>query len=152
LAVSVGIAVAIHNPPCDCRGLPVGGVPDRPGTQSNRRATKRDPGPAAPSLSDRQTPAPPTNKEISKEKLWLLLAIAAPLQLIHSQEVKHASSVEQCRAEAAVWAKADNIVPPLTELFARLHEMSQCIDVNPAEQSRDLIGKYLKQAIESTWK
>jgi hypothetical protein len=48
------------------------------------------------------------------KKLWLLLAIAAPLQLIHSQEVKHASSVEQCRAEAAVWAKADNIVPPLT--------------------------------------
>jgi hypothetical protein len=32
-------------------------------------------------------------------KLWLLLVMVTPLQLIHSQEVKHAPSVAQCRAD-----------------------------------------------------
>ena len=35
------------------------------------------------------------------KKLWLLLALAVPLQSIHSQEVK--PTVEQCRADRASW-------------------------------------------------
>jgi len=35
--------------------------------------------------------------------LWLLLAIAVPLQFIHAQEVKHAPTVEQCRADQRLW-------------------------------------------------
>jgi hypothetical protein len=37
------------------------------------------------------------------KKLWLLLAIAVPLQFIHAQEVKHAPTVEQCRADEKLW-------------------------------------------------
>jgi hypothetical protein len=36
-------------------------------------------------------------------KLWLLLAMLTPLQLMHAQEVKHAPSVEECRAEQTLW-------------------------------------------------
>ena len=36
-------------------------------------------------------------------RLWLLLVIAVPLQLIHAQEVKHAPTVEQCRADQTLW-------------------------------------------------
>jgi hypothetical protein len=37
------------------------------------------------------------------KKLWMLLAIAVPLQFIHAQEVKHAPTVEQCRADQKLW-------------------------------------------------
>ena len=36
-------------------------------------------------------------------KLWLLLAMLTPLQLMHAQEVKHAPSVEECRTEQTLW-------------------------------------------------
>ena len=36
-------------------------------------------------------------------KLWLLLVMLTPLQLIHAQEVKHAPTVEQCRADQKLW-------------------------------------------------
>ena len=36
-------------------------------------------------------------------KLWLLLVMGTPLQLIHAQEVKHAPTVEQCRADQKLW-------------------------------------------------
>ena len=35
-------------------------------------------------------------------KLWLLL-VGTPPQLIHAQEVKHAPTVEQCRADQKLW-------------------------------------------------
>jgi hypothetical protein len=37
------------------------------------------------------------------KKLWLLLAIALPVQPIHAQEVKHAPTVEQRRADQRLW-------------------------------------------------
>jgi hypothetical protein len=37
------------------------------------------------------------------KRLWPLLTIAVPLQLIHAQEVKHAPTVEQCRADQRLW-------------------------------------------------
>ena len=36
-------------------------------------------------------------------KLWLLLVMVIPLQLIHAREVKHALTVEQCRADQKLW-------------------------------------------------
>lgn len=36
-------------------------------------------------------------------KLWLLLVMVTPPQLIHAQEVKHATTVEQCRADRKLW-------------------------------------------------
>jgi hypothetical protein len=37
------------------------------------------------------------------KKLWLLLLMVTPLQLVHSQEVHHAPTVEQCRADQRLW-------------------------------------------------
>lgn len=37
------------------------------------------------------------------KKLWLLLLIITPLRLIHAQEVQHATTVEQCRANQKLW-------------------------------------------------
>jgi hypothetical protein len=37
------------------------------------------------------------------KKLWLLLLMVTPLQLIHAQEVKHAPTVAQCRADQKLW-------------------------------------------------
>jgi hypothetical protein len=37
------------------------------------------------------------------KKLWLLLVMVMPLQLVHSQQVKHAPTVEQCRANQQLW-------------------------------------------------
>ena len=36
-------------------------------------------------------------------KLWLLLVIITPLQLIHAQDVKHAPTVSQGRADQKFW-------------------------------------------------
>ena len=36
-------------------------------------------------------------------KLWLLLVMVTHLQLIHAQEVKHAPTVERCRADQKLW-------------------------------------------------
>jgi hypothetical protein len=40
--------------------------------------------------------------ELTMKKLWLLPAIAGPLQSIHAQ-VEHAPTVEQCRADQKSW-------------------------------------------------
>ena len=36
-------------------------------------------------------------------KLWLLLVMVIPFQLIDAQEVKQAPTVEQCRADQKLW-------------------------------------------------
>ena len=36
-------------------------------------------------------------------KLWLLLMMVTPFQLIHAQEVKQAPTVEQCRNDQKLW-------------------------------------------------
>jgi hypothetical protein len=40
---------------------------------------------------------------VSNEKLWLLLLMVTPLQLIQAQEVKHATTAAQCRADQKLW-------------------------------------------------
>jgi hypothetical protein len=37
------------------------------------------------------------------KKLWLLLLMVTPLQLVYSQEVHHAPTVDQCRADQELW-------------------------------------------------
>jgi hypothetical protein len=37
------------------------------------------------------------------KRLWLLLAIAVPLQFIHAQEVKQVPTVAECRADQKLW-------------------------------------------------
>jgi len=40
---------------------------------------------------------------------------------------EHAPTVEQCRADAAVWADADFTIPPMKELESRAKEMHDCL-------------------------
>jgi len=37
------------------------------------------------------------------KKLWLLLAMAIPLQPVYPQQVEYALTVEECRAEQTLW-------------------------------------------------
>ena len=67
--------------------------------------------------------------------------LATPMCLL-AQE--HAPTVEQCRADAAVWVKADVKTPTMKELWARCREMNQCTDVDPAENSREHFLSYVK--------
>lgn len=57
---------------------------------------------------------------------------------------EHAPTVEQCRADAAVWAKADFKIPTMKELWARCHEMTQCTDVDPPEKAHELYVRYVE--------
>jgi hypothetical protein len=80
------------------------------------------------------------------KKLWLLLAIAVPLQSIHSQEVQ--PTVEQCRADQKLWTarelfkqdlsteyffpeKRDETKTSHNELTNRVKEMFDCSKVDP---------------------
>jgi hypothetical protein len=73
------------------------------------------------------------------KKLWLLLMVI-PLQLIHAQEVKHAPTVEQCRADQRLWLAKLEQDPPRSgtanvsynELNAWTIEMMDCESVDPA--------------------
>jgi hypothetical protein len=58
---------------------------------------------------------------------------------------EHAPTVEQCHADGAVWSAkdADITTPSNKELWARVHEMSQCKAVDPVEQAHDYFFKYL---------
>ena len=50
-------------------------------------------------------PGPPPIKKGKQamKKLWLLLAIAIPLQPAYSEQVEYALTVEECRAEQTLW-------------------------------------------------
>jgi hypothetical protein len=73
------------------------------------------------------------------KKLWLLLAIAVPLQFIHAQEVKHAPTVEQCRADEKLWMSKrgdDAAVVDITygELDGWIAKMYECQTVDPGNR------------------
>jgi len=70
------------------------------------------------------------------KKLWRLLAmIAAPPQLIHSREVKHAPTIEQCRADQKLWLskieETDYLPVSFRELQGWATEMEDCVKVDP---------------------
>jgi hypothetical protein len=67
-------------------------------------------------------------------KLWLLLMVT-PLQLIHAQEVKHAPTVEQCRADQRLWL-SNYASTGFAELTSRVAEMRDCEKVDPASADR----------------
>jgi hypothetical protein len=72
-------------------------------------------------------------------KLWPLLLLVIPYQSIHAQEVHHAPTVEQCRADQRLWlAKLEQSVPvdrvggiKFGELVGWKGEMLECNDVDP---------------------
>ena len=58
---------------------------------------------------------------------------------------EHAPTVEQCRADASVWSAKDADVktPTMKELWSRVLEMNQCLQVDPVESAHDYTFKYL---------
>lgn len=56
---------------------------------------------------------------------------------------EHAPTVEQCRADAAVWSakNADISTPSDKELWARVREMNQCVEVDPVESAHEYFFK-----------
>jgi hypothetical protein len=72
-------------------------------------------------------------------KLWLLLAIAVPLQPVCSQEGQHALTVEQCRADQNLWLSKLANRPGVAnvsfkELRGWFNEMNDCESVDPDRQ------------------
>ena len=75
------------------------------------------------------------------KKLWLLLLMITPLQLLHSQEVKHDPTVEQCRDDQRVWTT--KLVPlgasvakvSYKELERWYQEMGECGRLDPDHSS-----------------
>jgi|SRR6516164_2691744 hypothetical protein len=72
------------------------------------------------------------------KKLWLLLAIAVPLQPVCSQEVRRAPTVERCRADQKLWLSMLEKGPegPVAKVAFRefegwQHEMNECSRVDP---------------------
>jgi hypothetical protein len=57
---------------------------------------------------------------------------------------EHAPTVEQCRADAAVWADADFTIPTMKELLSRSKEMSDCLKVDPLKESHEAGMKYIE--------
>jgi hypothetical protein len=72
------------------------------------------------------------------KKLWPLLLMVMPLQLVHSQEVnqkvEHALTVEQCRADMPLWQSKLHAPKWVrfrwNELDAMHDEMSKCLEVD----------------------
>jgi hypothetical protein len=79
--------------------------------------------------------------------LWLLLLMVVPLQLVHAQEVKHAPTAEQCRADQKLWrSKLDQAPIPsgvkdvsFMELVNWYTEMKDCISVDPDHRTDYLV-------------
>ena len=79
------------------------------------------------------------------KKLWLLLAIAVPVQFIHAQEVHHAPTVAQCQSDQLLWASKMEVMQPrfagtadvsFTQLRDWGVEMLKCSDVDPGGRLR----------------
>jgi hypothetical protein len=70
--------------------------------------------------------------------LWLLLLMVIPLQLVHSQEVKHAPTVEQCRADQKLVLSRlnsnEHTLVSYKEMDGWFLEMQNCISVDPENQ------------------
>jgi hypothetical protein len=72
--------------------------------------------------------------------LWLLLLMVIPLQLVHSQEAKHALTVEQCRADQKLVLSRlksnERTLVSYKEMDGWFLEMQNCISVDPENQLR----------------
>lgn len=71
-------------------------------------------------------------------KLWPLPLLPIPCQSIQAQEVKHAPTVEQCRADQRLWMskleqpnRAGTANVSFDHLLAWVVEMGDCLDVDP---------------------
>lgn len=78
-------------------------------------------------------------------KLWLLLAMAVPLQYIHAQEVHHTPTVAQRQSDQLLWASKMKVMQPrfagtadvgFTQLRDWGVEMLKCSDVDPGGRLR----------------
>ena len=77
-------------------------------------------------------------------KLWLLLVMVTPLQLIHAQEVKHAPTVAQWGADQRLWLAKLEQQPSRSGVadisFHALdvwqQEMTDCMGVDPESHNR----------------
>jgi hypothetical protein len=77
------------------------------------------------------------------KRLWLLVLVLVSFNSLGSQEVKHAPTVEQCRADQKLWlskleepndAGTSNV--SFNELSAWGTEMGDCATVDPSLSSR----------------
>jgi hypothetical protein len=73
------------------------------------------------------------------KKLWLLLLMVIPLELVHSQEVQHSLTVEQCRVDQNLWSSKLTNRPGVAnvsfkELRGWFNEMNDCESVDPERQ------------------
>lgn len=57
------------------------------------------------------------------KQLWLLLAMAVPLQFIHAQ-VEHAPTVEQCRAGQKLWLSKEHNCEKVDPNFDSRYDMT----------------------------
>lgn len=75
------------------------------------------------------------------KKLWLLLMLVIPYQSTFAQEVEHAPTVEQCRADQQLWVseleRSSYALTPFEVLQARVLKMVSCATIDPAFK-----GKY----------
>ena len=88
-------------------------------------------------------------------KVVLLVGLSACSPLLNAQtQVKHALTVEQCRADQKLWlakmeqsngAAADNV--SFNELNAWASEMLDCLDVDPEFHWQSLLSKLRSQKI-----
>lgn len=72
------------------------------------------------------------------KKLWLLLAIAVPLQPVCSQ-LKYAPTVEQCRADQKLWlSKVEDNADAVSWKYMDnwFHEMQECMTVDPENKPK----------------
>jgi hypothetical protein len=68
------------------------------------------------------------------KKFWPLLLLLLPYQPIHAQEVKHAPTVEQCRADQKLWlneVEHASVSTSFPDLVAQEAEMIKCESVDP---------------------
>lgn len=70
------------------------------------------------------------------QRLWPLLLLVIPLHAIHAQEVKHAPTVEQCRADQRLWMSkvetdSDVVSISFTDLSSWADEIDDCEKVDP---------------------
>jgi hypothetical protein len=77
------------------------------------------------------------------KRFWPLLLLVIPYQSIHAQEVQHAPTVAQCRADQSLWLSkletqglTDINLVSYNGLHGWVGEMLDCVQVDPQFQTR----------------
>jgi hypothetical protein len=77
------------------------------------------------------------------KRFWLLVLVLVSVSTVGSQEVKHAPTVEQCRADQRLWLSKleSSVADPVAnvsfkELSGWQHEMFECQSVDPEFHNR----------------